>query len=126
MVKLRQQALQLGQGESLMPDSSILEFLARMSSAFVPAKAAGVDATIQLKLTGSQPGEWFITIKDQQCTFNPGMANAARLTVSADSGDFIKIFTGQLDGMQAFMQGKIRIVGDMSLALKLLGLFQLN
>jgi putative sterol carrier protein len=109
-----------------MPDPTISEFMSRMSSAFVPEKAAGVDATIQLKLNGSQPGEWFITIKDNQCTFNPGKANAARLTVSADSDNFIKIFTGQLDGMQAFMQGKIRITGDMSLALKLLGLFQLQ
>ena len=109
-----------------MPDPTISEFIDRMSSAFIPEKAAGVDATIQLKLTGSQPGEWFITIKDNQCTFNSGVASAARLTVSADSENFIKIFSGQLDGMQAFMQGKIRIAGDMSLALKLIGLFKLD
>ncbi len=109
-----------------MSDPTISEFITRMSAAFIPEKAAGVDATIQLKLTGSQPGEWFFTIKDNQCTFNPGMANAARLTVSADSENFIKIFTGQLDGMQAFMQGKIRLAGEMSLALKLLGMFQLQ
>jgi len=109
-----------------MPAPSVSEFIARMSAAFVPEKAAGMDATIQLKLTGTQPGEWFITIKDNQCTFSQGMANAARLTVTADSGDFIKIFTGQMDGMQAFLQGKHRIIGDMTLALKLLSLFKMR
>jgi putative sterol carrier protein len=109
-----------------MPDPTISEFIARMTAAFVPEKAAGIDAVIQLKLTGAQPGEWFFTIKDNQCTVSPGMANAPRLTVSADSGDFIKIFSGQLDGMQAFMQGKIRIAGDMGLALKLLQMFRMQ
>jgi putative sterol carrier protein len=109
-----------------MPDPTISEFIDRMQAAFVPEKAAGVDATIQLKLTGSQPGEWFITIKDAQCTITPGLANAARMTVTTDSADFIKLFTGQLDGMQAFMQGKIRIAGDMGLALKLLNLFKMQ
>jgi putative sterol carrier protein len=109
-----------------MADPTFSDFIARMSAAFVPEKAAGIDATIQIKLTGSQPGEWFAAIKDNQCTISQGVANAAKLTVSADSGDFIKIFTGQLDGMQAFMQGKIKIAGDMSLALKLLNLFKMK
>jgi putative sterol carrier protein len=109
-----------------MPDPTISDFIARMSAAFVPEKAAGLDATIQLKLTGAQPGEWFILIKDNTCAINPGTAAAPRLTVAADSADFIKIFSGQLDGMQAFMQGKIRVTGDMSLALKLLQLFKLQ
>ena len=109
-----------------MPDPTIADFIAHMTAAFVPEKAAGLDAVIQLKLTGAQPGEWFITIKDNQCSFSPGLTIAPRLTVSADSGDFIRIFSGQLDGMQAFMQGKIRIAGDMGLALKLLNLFKIQ
>jgi putative sterol carrier protein len=109
-----------------MADPTISDFIARMLTAFVPEKAAGIDATIQLKLTGAQPGEFYITIKDNQCTVNQGMANSARLTASADGGDLMKIFSGQLDGMQAYMQGKIRITGDMSLALKLLQLFKMR
>jgi putative sterol carrier protein len=63
-------------------------------------------------------------IKDNKCTVTQGTAPAAKLTVTADSADFIKIFTGQLDGMQAFMQGKLKLAGDMSLAMKLMGLFK--
>jgi putative sterol carrier protein len=109
-----------------MADPTISEFMSRMAAAFVPAKAVGVDAIIQLKLTGVQAAEWYVTIKDGKCTVTRGIAPAAKLTVTADSGDFVKIFTGQLDGMQAFMQGKLKLAGDMNLAMKLLGLFKMQ
>jgi putative sterol carrier protein len=108
-----------------MADIPLSEFMSRMGTAFNPEKAAGIDATIQLKLTGTQPGEWFFTIKDNQCTYSQGMAPSAKLTVSADSDNFMKIFSGQMDGVQAFMQGKIRVTGDMNLGLKLMTLFKM-
>ena len=107
-----------------MAEPALSEFMSRMAGAFVPEKAVGVDATIQLKLTGSQAADWYVVIKDNKCTVSQGAAPAAKLTVTVDSGDFIKLFTGQLDGMQAYMQGKLRIAGDMSLAMKLLGMFK--
>ena len=107
-----------------MPDLTISEFMARMGSTLVPEKAAGIDATIQVKLTGAQAADWVATIKDGKCTLALGTTPAAKLTVSADSADFVKIFSGQMDGMQAFMQGKLKVAGDMSLAMKLMGLFK--
>jgi putative sterol carrier protein len=105
---------------------SISEFMTRMAGALVPEKAAGIDAIIQLKLTGAQEADWVATIKDGKCTLARGTAPAAKLTVSADSGNFIKIFSGQLDGMQAFMQGKLKVAGDMGLAMKLVNLFKMS
>ena len=109
-----------------MADATISEFISRMTTGFIPEKAAGIDALIQLKLSGAQAGEWFITVKDKSCTIQPGAVEGARLTVSTDSESFMKIFTGQMDAMQAYMQGKIKITGDLSLALKLLGLFKVR
>jgi putative sterol carrier protein len=108
-----------------MADPTISEFMSRMATAFIPEKAAGIDATIQLKLTGSQVADWYVAIKDNQCSVTQGTAPVAKLTVTADSGDFIKIFTGQMDGMQAFMQGKLKLAGDMNLAMKLVSLFKM-
>jgi putative sterol carrier protein len=34
-----------------------------------------------------------------------------------------RIFSGQMDAMQAFMQGKLKVSGELSLAFKLVGLF---
>jgi putative sterol carrier protein len=109
-----------------MADPILSDFIDRMSAAFIPEKAAGIDATIQLKLTGDQPGEYYMTIKDSKCTVSQGQASSPRLTATADRGDLVKIFSGQMDGMQAFLKGKIRIAGDMTLALKLLQLFKMR
>ena len=109
-----------------MPDPTLSEFMARMASAFIPEKAAGVDANIQLKLTGAQAGDWVVTIKDAKCTLTEGTTPAPKLTATADSNDLVSIFTGQMDGMQAFMHGKLKIAGDMGLAMKLLGMFKMK
>jgi len=108
-----------------MPDPTVSEFMARLGAALVPGKAAGIDASIQVRLTGAQAADWVVTIKDCRCTLSQGTDPAAKLTVSADSADFIKIFSGQMDGMQAFMGGKLKVTGDMGLAMKLMGLFKM-
>jgi putative sterol carrier protein len=108
-----------------MTDSTVSEFMARMGGALIPEKAAGIDAAIQLKLSGAQAADWVVSIKDARCSLSQGIDPAAKLTVSADSTDFVKIFSGQMDGMQAFMQGKLKVAGDMGLAMKLMGLFKM-
>ena len=108
-----------------MSDPTVSEFMARLSAALIPEKAAGIEAAIQVRLTGAKAADWVVTIKDAKCSLAQGLTPAPKLTVSADSADFIKIFSGQMDGMQAFMGGKLKVTGDMSLAMKLMGLFKM-
>jgi putative sterol carrier protein len=54
------------------------------------------------------------------------MVSAAKLTFTADGSDLIKIFSGEMDGRHAFLQGKLRIAGDMIFGLKLLDLFKIQ
>ena len=49
---------------------------------------------------------------------------APQLTLMADAMDYVKISLGQLDGTAAFMQGKLKIKGDMGLAIKMASLFR--
>ncbi len=105
---------------------TVKELFERMPQAFVASKAAGVTADIQFKFTGAEAGDWYVTIKDGTLQVHEGLSPAPKLTVSADSGDIVKIFTGQMDGMQAYMSGKLRVTGDMTLAMKLMGLFKLS
>ncbi len=108
-----------------MADPRLNDFIERMSKAFIPEKAAGLDTVILLNLTGDHAGKWSLVIKDKQCTLNEGEAPDPKLTVSANSEDLMKIFTGQMDGMQAFMQGKLKLTGDLSVAMKLITLFKM-
>ncbi|EOB04430.1 Hydroxysteroid dehydrogenase-like protein 2 [Anas platyrhynchos] len=39
--------------------------------------------------------------------------------MSMSSGDFVKMFTGKLKPTMAFMSGKLKIKGNMALAIKL-------
>ena len=39
--------------------------------------------------------------------------------MSMEAGDFVKMFKGQLNPTQAFMGGKLKLKGDMILAMKL-------
>jgi len=105
---------------------TVTELFEKMPSAFLPEKAAGIDAVIQFKFTGEQAGDWHVTIKDAKCAVTPGIHPSPKLTLSAAGTDAIRVLTGEMDGMQAFMQGKLRLAGDTSLALKLLTLFKMK
>jgi putative sterol carrier protein len=43
--------------------------------------------------------------------------------LGGDAQDVLKILSGQMDGMRAFMQGKVKVSGDMGLAMKMMNLF---
>jgi putative sterol carrier protein len=100
--------------------------MSKMPGAFIPEKAPGLDAVIQFKFTGPEAGDWYAVIKDNKVDVQQGTHAAPKMTLSADSSDYVKIFTGELDGMQAFMQGKIKLAGDLNLAMKLTQMFKVR
>ena len=105
----------------LTPDQ-IVDALPRF---LVPEKAGTTKATIQFDLSGDHGGKWWVKIHDGTAESGKGDApENANLTLVADSGDFVKIMTGQMDGMSAFMSRKLQVKGDMGLAVKLQTLFK--
>ena len=105
---------------------TVAELMEKMPGAFIPEKAQGVDAVIQFKFTGAEAGEWNATIRDGKVDVAPGPHPAPKMTLTADSSDYVKIFTGELDGMKAFMEGKIKLAGDLNLAMKLMQMFKIR
>lgn len=109
-----------------MADELTIEKLMElMPKAFLPEKAEGVEAVIQYNLSGDQGGDWIITIGDGKCTTEQGEAEAPKLTLIADAGDYIDIITGKLNAMSAFAGGKLKLKGDLNLAMKLMDFFKL-
>lgn len=88
-----------------------------IKSAFQPDKAAGVDTIVQFKFTGAQASNWYLIIKDQKCESVEGLHPDPKMTMTVDSEDYIKISTGELDATMAFMKGKVKVSGDMGVAL---------
>ena len=96
-----------------------------MPQALVPEKAGSTKAMIQFDLSGDQGGKWWVKIHDGQAESGHGDApETPQLTLMADAMDYVKISLGQLDGTAAFMQGKLKIKGDMGLAIKMAGFFR--
>ena len=96
----------------------------QLISNFPPDKAAGLDAEIQLNLTGAGGGNWIIKFAGGKVTGIEGKTAAPRLTVTTSLADINAIAEGKLDGMAAFMQGKIKLDGDVGLAMRMVNLFK--
>ncbi|TAN32827.1 SCP2 sterol-binding domain-containing protein [bacterium] len=105
----------------LSPD----EIVEALPKYLVPEKAGSTKATIQFDLSGDQGGKWWVKIHDGAAESGKGdPPDAPNLTLTADAGDWVKIMLGTLDGTAAFMQGKLKIKGDMGLAIKMQSLFK--
>ena len=89
-----------------------------------PAKAAGLDAAYAFDLSGDDGGEYHITLRDGAGEAGAGAPENPNVTVSMTGADFVSLATGQLDGTAAFMSGKLKIKGDMGLAMKLQGVLR--
>ena len=106
---------------------TVSQLMEKMPGAFIPEKAQGVNAIIHFKFTGEEAGEWNATIADGKVAVTQGIpSKQPTMTLTADSTDYVRIFTGELDGMQAFMQGKIKLGGDLNLAMKLMQMFKIR
>ncbi len=109
-----------------MAEISIQELMNRMPKAFLPDQAEGVDAVIQYHLTGAEGGDWVITIRDKKCTVAPGTTENPTMTLTADSQVYKDIVLGKIDPMAAFMQQKVKLSGNLNLALGLTKYFKLR
>uniref|UniRef100_A0A9J7ZN63 Hydroxysteroid dehydrogenase-like protein 2 n=1 Tax=Cyprinus carpio carpio TaxID=630221 RepID=A0A9J7ZN63_CYPCA len=71
-------------------------------------------------LSGDHAGVWYIDLKNDAGSAGSGEPPVkADVIMTLDSSDFIKMFEGKLKPTMAFMSGKLKIKGDMGLAIKL-------
>ena len=105
---------------------TIDEMMNRMPKAFLPEKAGDVEAVIQFHLTGAEAGDWIVSIADGKCEVEQGVTEDATMTLRADSQDYKDIIYGKLDPMTAFMQQKVKLTGNLNMALGLTKYFKLN
>ena len=89
-----------------------------MVARFIPEKAEGVNATILFELKGDNGGYFWIRVADGSAETGEGEVSNPVMTVKAEADDWFAVATGQMNAMQAFMTGKLKILGDMGLAMK--------
>jgi putative sterol carrier protein len=104
---------------------TVSETFDAMPSRFRPDKAAGTSATIQYDVSGEGGGTWHAVIKDGTCTVKPGPATNPNLTLQIGGQDWLDMLSGKQSGQMLFMSGKLKVKGDMGLAMKLGSLFSM-
>ncbi|HEU5193779.1 MAG TPA: SCP2 sterol-binding domain-containing protein [Methylomirabilota bacterium] len=104
---------------------TVRESFEAMPSRFRADKAAGTNATIQYDISGDGGGTWNAVIKDGTCTVNSGAAASPNLTLMISAQDWVDMLSGKQSGQMLFMSGKLKVKGDMGLAMKLGSMFSM-
>jgi len=72
-------------------------------------------------ITGAEKETWYVDMKTGAGTVGKGdpPSGKADVTFTSDNETFMNMFTGKLKPTSAFMSGKLKLKGDMALAMKL-------
>lgn len=89
-----------------------------------PELVQKLNTIYQFKLNGPGGGEWFVDLTKPGGEIGKGTNPQAKCTITMSDVDFISLVEGRLNSQMAFMTGKLKIQGDMGLALKLQNLLK--
>lgn len=85
-----------------------------------PELVKDINSVYEFNITGDGGGVWTVDLTEAtggQVT--EGSTGNAKCTVTVGSQDFVNIVTKKTNAQMAFMSGKLKVKGDMGLALKL-------
>jgi putative sterol carrier protein len=105
---------------------TVAETIKGLQEHFNPEAASGLNKILQLNISGNEAGKWALKIANQTCELIPGGVEKPDLTLSLADKDWIAIAEGKLDPMNAYMTGKLKTTGDITLAMRIPSIFGLR
>lgn len=93
---------------------AFLDFVERVNGD--PAGIEGVEAVYQFDLRGDN---YQIEIGDNKVTFHEGAPKESVCTLSLSEKNLMRLLKGDLNPTSAFMTGRLKIKGNMSMAMRL-------
>ncbi|NXF20596.1 HSDL2 protein, partial [Rhodinocichla rosea] len=103
-----------------MPSGPVAETFRVIQGAVTEEYVRSTQGVFQFELSGDGGGTWYIDLKTKGGSAGFGKPPVTvDVVMSMSSADFVKMFTGKLKPTLAFMTGRLRIKGNMALAIKL-------
>ena len=98
-------------------DTVLTQVFDAMKERLDPQKAAGQTAVVQWDVNAPDGTHSYqFKVENGSGSWSQGTPDTPRVTLTFSRADFLRFVAGQLDGMQAFMGGKLRLAGDMMFA----------
>jgi putative sterol carrier protein len=95
------------------------ELFTSLPERFRSERAGDLDATYAFELTGDDGGSWTVRVADGALTVEDGLAANADVTVTASASNWMAIVEGRMDPQLAYLTKKLRVSGNLQLALRL-------
>jgi putative sterol carrier protein len=95
---------------------SAREFFSTLESRIDPAKLAGTTASYRFDIEGA--GSWRVDVVDGRLTVAEA-GDDAQCVVRMSEETFVRLIAGEQKVMTAFAFGKIKVDGDLGIAVKL-------
>lgn len=105
------------------PPNTVRAFFSTLAGKLDPEAAEGLDVVYQFNLNGAEGGQYQLQIRDGACQVSEGVHPDPQVTLAMSGEDCLKVLNGQISGTMVAMTGRLRISGDMGLALQLASLF---
>mmetsp|Transcript_40861 Transcript_40861/g.102901 ORF Transcript_40861/g.102901 Transcript_40861/m.102901 type:complete len:675 (-) Transcript_40861:59-2083(-) len=124
ILKKKGPAAQATAGEAFQSDAVFPEVAAGIKAD--PSLVKKVNGVYLFKIAGKDGASkaWTVDLKNGEGSVQEGEHGKADCVVSISDDDVIGMVTGKANGQQLFMQGKLKISGNMALAMKLQMVFK--
>jgi multimeric flavodoxin WrbA/putative sterol carrier protein len=99
------------------------ELLLMMPLGFKKEAAGALKAVYQFEISGSESFTAHLIIADGRCTCVDGPHEKPDVTVKSPADIWLAVSRGEMDGQSAFMTGKYKVEGDLTLLMRLGTLF---
>ena len=106
-----------------MKPSNVKAFFQLLPGKLDAEAAEDLDAVYQFDLSGAQGGQYTLTIREGTCQVAEGLHEEPHVSLSMSGEDCLKVLNGQLSGPAVVMSGRLKISGDIGLAMQLKALF---